>query len=70
MSKRIIKNRIKEILEEKHISPYRLAKLLNCPAPTVYNWCNNKSNPSQNNLVEIMKFLGVRLDDIYEVTEE
>ena len=64
-----IKNRIAEILKEKHISPYRLAKLLSCPAQTVYAWCNNKANPSQTYLVEIMKLLGVRLDDVYEVTE-
>lgn len=66
---RKIKNRISEIIKEKHITPYRLAKLLDVPAPTVYNWCNNKSNPSENNLIEIMKLLGVRFEDIYEVVE-
>lgn len=62
-----IKNKIADILKEKNISPYRLAKLMNIPPITVYNWVNGKSNPSQRHLVVLMKILGVTLEDILEV---
>lgn len=68
--KKKLRNKIAEILNEQHLTPYRLAKLMNLPAPTVYNWCKNKTNPSQQYIVELMKLLGVTLEEILEVQYE
>jgi DNA-binding XRE family transcriptional regulator len=68
--KKKLRNRIAIILEEQHITPYRLAKNLDIPAQTAYNWCRNKSNPSQQYIVPLMKMLGVQLEDILEVEYE
>lgn len=68
--KKRLKNRIAIILEEQHLTPYRLAKNLGIPAQTVYNWCNNKSNPSQQYIVELMKILGIQLEELLEVEYE
>lgn len=68
--KKRIKNRLAQILEAKNITPYRLAKNLGVPAPTVYNWVDNKTNPSQAYLVELLSMLGTNLEEFYEVTYE
>lgn len=68
--KKRIKNRLAQILEAKNITPYRLAKNLGVPAPTVYNWVDNKTNPSQAYLVELLSMLGTNLEEFYEVIYE
>lgn len=68
--KKRIKNRLAQILEAKNITPYRLAKNLGVPAPTVYNWVDNKTNPSQAYLVELLSMLGTSLEEFYEVIYE
>ena len=68
--KKRIKNRLAQILEAKNITPYRLAKNLGVPAPTVYNWVDNKTNPSQAYLVELLSMLGTNLEEFYEVLYE
>lgn len=68
--KKRIRNRLAQILEAKNITPYRLAKNLGVPAPTVYNWVDNKTNPSQAYLVELLSMLGTNLEEFYEVIYE
>ena len=65
--KRKIENRLDEILKTKNITPYRLAKNLGVPAPTVYNWVSNKTNPSEKYLWDILVILGVNIKDFYKV---
>lgn len=68
--KKGIKNRVACILDEQHLTPYRLAKLLGIPPQTVYAWCKNKVNPSQQYLVELVRILGVTLDELLEIEYE
>lgn len=57
-----------EILKKQNITPYRLAKLIGCPAPTVYAWVENKTNPYKYT-ADILKILGIKLEDLMEVVE-
>lgn len=65
-----LRNRLAEILKEKDITPYRLAIILDKPAPTIYSWVNNRTNPSNDNLIKICDILAINIDDFYEVYYE
>lgn len=56
-------NRIKEVLSEKNISAYQMAKDLNVTYATAHNWKNAKVI-SSDKMEVIAKYLGV---DVFEV---
>lgn len=55
---------IREIREERGLSPVRLAADLDVSLTTIYNWETGKSEPRASMLREIADVLGVQMDDI------
>lgn len=56
--------KLKELLKEKNISGYKLAKMLEIDTNTVYRWINNIFVPSTKNLYKICEVLDCKIDDI------
>lgn len=61
------KNNLKTVVREKGLSIYRLAKTLELPQQTVYSWAWNKTQPTYNNLVKLLRVLDCDFEDLYAV---
>lgn len=59
MAKRVLYNRIKEVLEAKKLTQAWLADQLDIRYLTVNNYCNNRRQPTIEKLFEIAKILKV-----------
>lgn len=57
-------NRIKAVLAEKQVSAKRLCEAVGKNETTVSRWCNNKVQPSVNQLKEIAHFLDVDVREL------
>ena len=57
-------NRIKAVLAEKQVSAKRLCEAVGKNETTVSRWCNNKVQPSVNQLQEIAHFLDVDVREL------
>jgi len=57
-------NRLKVVLAEKKIPNKKLAEHLNRRVETVSRWCNNKQQPSLEELNSIAEFLKVNIRDL------
>lgn len=57
-------NRIAEILEEKDISQYRLAKMTGISNSLINSYCNNRRDPGIESLQKIAKALKVKGGDL------
>ncbi len=55
---------IRELREERGMSPVELAADLGVSLATIYNWETGKSEPRASMLREIAEVLEVRMDDI------
>ena len=55
---------IRDLREERGLSPVELAADLGVSLATIYNWENGKSEPRASMLRELSEVLGVRMDDI------
>ncbi len=55
---------IRDLREERGLSPVELAADLGVSLATIYNWETGKSEPRASMLREIAGALGVRMDDI------
>ena len=62
-------NRIKVVLAEKKISNKLLAEKLQKRDETVSRWCNNKQQPSIEELYNISLFLDVDIRDLLNSTK-
>jgi len=49
---------LKEIIKEKNLSQEKLARALGVSLNTVIRWFQNKSKPSDLDLIQIRKFIG------------
>jgi len=49
---------LKEIIKEKNLSQEKLARALGGSLNTVIRWFQNKSKPSDLDLIQIRKFIG------------
>ncbi len=58
-SKKIIFNRIKSVLADKHKTNLELAKELKVTEETISSWCTNSAQPSIKTLFRIGLFLNV-----------
>lgn len=54
-----MENRIKEILEEKDLTPSWLSREIKLPYVTVYRWCKQIHQPSMANLMKVSYKLNV-----------
>ena len=59
-----MKNNLKEILHEKGITPYELAKRIKVAVTQPYKWIKPGAMISSKNLYKIAKALNVKIDDI------
>lgn len=57
-----MKNRIKELREQKHLTQEELAKKINVTKLTISNWENGKHKIKSDELKEIAKVFGVTID--------
>lgn len=53
---------LRRVLEETHVSQYKIQKELHFSTATIYNWLVNKSLPSVDNMDKIADFLDVTVD--------
>ncbi len=63
-------NRIKIVLAQKSKSNKWLAEKLNVNAPTVSQWCRNKTQPALETFYEIAKLLDVEVRKLFAPTKE
>ncbi len=58
--------RIKELLEEKHVSQGKLSRGADIPPNTVRRMINDPNyNPTASTLMRVADYLGVKMDDLY-----
>jgi len=58
----IFTTRLKQLMEQEHVSKYKLAKAIKCDIQTVINWCKGKSEPRATQLVNVAIFFDVPTD--------
>lgn len=63
-------NRIKKILRQQGRSQAFLSRTLDKSANTVNLWCNNKIQPSVEDLYRIAEILGCKVSDLILEKEE
>lgn len=61
----MVKNRLKEILEERGIKQTWLAKQVGVTRQTMSNLINNRFCPSLDIAFKIANVLGLKLDDVF-----
>jgi len=59
-------NIIKQLLDQKGVTPYRMAVDLGLPQSTVSEWINNEYKPKADKLMLIAKYLGVSVETLIE----
>ena len=59
-------NRIFELMEEKGVSSYALAKIIGISGAAISKWKNGKTTPSYENLVALADYFNVPVDSLYE----
>jgi len=65
-----IKPRIKEWIVKRDITGKELAEHLGVSESQVTNWVRGRSYPRFETLWKMAKFLGVKLDDLYDEVEK
>ncbi len=61
-----MKIKIKELVQKKGYSLYRLAKMLDIPQQTVYSWANGRTQPSYENLDRLCEVLDCTVGELLE----
>ena len=54
--------RLREILEQRHITKAQLSRHIGVSRPVVGKWLENQISPSLNNVIKIASYLNVNLD--------
>ncbi len=63
----MIRLKVKEILQEKHISQGKLSRMADISPATIARICNDPSySPNLNTLEQIAKALQVKVQDLFE----
>jgi len=57
-------SRFKQLITEKGITPYRVAKETGVSQVTLSDWKNGRTTPRVHTLQKIAKYLGVKIDDL------
>lgn len=65
-----IKNRIKEICEQKKITPYRLSKNINRSKSTISQIQDGQRFPSVDVMIEMCDALGCGIGDLFYVVPQ
>lgn len=56
--------RLKRYLEENVISQVEIARQLGVTQPTVWEWLNDESKPTADNLMKLSRVTGISIDDL------
>ncbi len=62
--------RLKRLIEDNHITMYRLAKDLNSSKQSVVNWCNGTSEPKLSYLRALAEYFDVTSDYLLGIEDE
>lgn len=57
-------NRIKSVLADKGITAKEVSRMLGLKSTTVYNWTQNRSQPSVGNLYRLADLLDVEVSEL------
>lgn len=67
----MVKIKLKKVLQEKHISMGKLARMSDVSFSTITRICNDPSySPTLNTLERIARALNVSMSDLYEETPD
>lgn len=58
--------KFEELLEIKHLTPYRVAKELNFQPDTLYSWKKGEYEPKGRTMYKISKYLEVPISYFYD----
>lgn len=56
--------RLRKYLEENSISQVEIARKIGVKQPTVWEWLNDESKPSAENLMKLSRVTGLSIDDL------
>ncbi len=59
-----IKDRLKELLKERNITPYKLSQDLNISKSVVHYWLIGETTPNADYIIELSIYFGVSADYI------
>lgn len=57
-------DRLREYMQERGLTQYELAKILDVSQPTVSDWLNGNFTPSAKRLLHISKRTGLSVDEL------
>lgn len=57
-----IKERLKELLKEKNITPYKLSQDLNISKSVVHYWLTGRTTPNADYIIELSIYFNVSSD--------
>jgi len=66
----MLNSKIGEILRKSPLKREYIRKHLGVTHNTISNWATGKTHPSAPQLFKLAKILGVKVDDLYEFTED
>ncbi len=58
--------KLEDILKQKGITPYRLAKEIGISNVVFSEWKRGKSQPKLDKLIKITEYLGITIDDLID----
>lgn len=61
-----IAQNLKKVMEEKQVTKYRLAKMLDVHQTTVKNWLDGKTEPKFDMVEKIAEALGVQVSELFD----
>ena len=66
----ILTKRLNQLLEENHITRYKLAKDFNCSKATIINWCDGINEPKATQIKELAIYFDVTTDYLLGLENE
>ena len=65
-----VNERIFNLIEEKGITRYRLAKDIGVSEGLIFDWKNGKCNPTTDKLIKLAKYFNVSIDYLVGLTNK
>lgn len=59
-----IADKLKELLEEKSVTPYRVAKEIGVSQTTIKNWVTGYTAPKERHIKAIADYFGITTDEL------
>lgn len=65
-----IKNRLKELLEDNNISPYKLSVDLSVSRSVVHYWLTGKTTPNADYIIKLCEYFNVSSDFLLGISDD